>query len=109
MKSLVKTLKLKRKIFAAGKAEGHALASNKIVDIETPPPAYNLKVEYWFEQPSNYWRAKIIWTETRQGKQYGGASVEEVTYKERAWRGSHARFMAKVRRHVTKQINTYWI
>jgi len=72
-------------------------------------PAHNLNVETWCDQKTNTWHAKLTWTETRQGKQYGGACVTEITYKSANWRRAYTRFMTKVRKQVIKDINYHWI
>jgi len=71
-------------------------------------PSYELSIVYWFDEAAATWRAQVIWSENRQGKQYGPAFVQELCSKRFKGRSGYSRFMAYVRRHIAKEMNTYW-
>ncbi len=64
-----------------------------------------VRVEVHHDLKTSVWHAKIIHTEERRGKQYGGAAVQEIASKPDT---GYDEFMQAIRQQVKKDLDIYW-
>ncbi len=69
------------------------------------PVAHVIRLEHWYDDKLEAWRAKLIWTEERQGRQYGGAATSEFTARPGI---EHKQMMQIMRHKVREDLSTYW-